>query len=127
MYKSDENKNNGNLRMQNVTGNETLAPPMYEKTPTLLYPHVYIVKNLIPISSNITESHGNNPNVLHSSRNSPLSSIVSTHGNAPSTSSDFWNNSIDGNAPNSSIRTVMEMLQYPHLKFLTLQKRNSKK
>ena len=95
-------KNNGNLRMQNVTGNETLAAPMYEENPTSLYPHVHIVNSPIPISSNITESQGNDPIVFHFSGNAPQSSIVSTDGNAPSTSSAFWNNSIDGNAPDTS-------------------------
>ena len=102
MYETDENKNNGNLGMQNITSNETLAAPMYEENPTSLYPHVHIVNNPIPICSNITESEGKDPNVFHSSGNAPLNSIVSTHGNAPSTSSAFWNNSIDGNAPNTS-------------------------
>ena len=101
MYATDENKNNGNIRMQNVTCNETLAAPMHEEDPTSLYPHVHIVNNPIPISSNITQSHGNDPNVFQSSGNAPLNSIVSTHGNAPSTSSAFWNNSIHGNAPNT--------------------------
>ena len=101
MYETDENKNNGNIRMQNVTGNETLAAPMYEENPTSLYPHVHIVNNRVPISSNITESQGNDPNVFHSSGNAPSNSFVSTHGNAPSTSSAFWNNSIDGNASNN--------------------------
>ena len=101
MYETDKNKNNGNIRMQNVTGNETLAAPMYEENPTSLYLHEHIVNNPIPISSNITKSQGNDPNVFHSSGNAPLNSIVSTHGNAPSTSSAFWNNSIDGNAPNT--------------------------
>ena len=101
-YETDENKNNGNIRMQNVTGNETLAAPMYEENPTSLYPHVHIVNNPIPIRSNITESQGNDPNVFHSSGNAPLYSIVGTHGNAPSTPSAFWKNSIDGNAPNTS-------------------------
>ena len=82
-------KKNGNLRMQNVTGNETLAAPMYEENPTSLYPHVHIVINQIPVSSNITESQGNDPNVFHSQGNAPLNSIVITHGNAPSTSSVF--------------------------------------
>ena len=59
------------------------------------------MNNPIPISSNITESQGNDPNVFRSSANAPLSSIVSTHGNVPSTSSAFWNNSFDGNAPNT--------------------------
>ena len=102
MYETDENKNNGNLRMQNVTGNETLAAPMYEENPTSLYPHVHIVNNPIPISTNITESQGNGPNVFHCSGNGPLKSIVSTHWNAPSTSSSFLNISINGNAPNNS-------------------------
>ena len=95
MYETEENKNSGKIRMQNVTGNETLAAPMYEENPTSLYLHVHIVNNLIPISSNITESQGKDPNGFHSSGNAPLNSIVSTHGNAPSTSSAFWNNSID--------------------------------
>ena len=102
MYETDENKNKSDLRMQNVTGNETLAAPRYEENPTSLYPQVHIVNNPIPISSNITESQGNDPNVFHSSGNATLNSIVSTHGNAPSTSSVFWNSSIDGNAPNTS-------------------------
>ena len=88
--------------MQNVTGKETLASPMYKENPTFLYPHVHIVNNPIPISSTITELQGNDPNVSHCSGNAPLNSIVSTHGYAPSTSSAFWNNSIDGNAPNTS-------------------------
>ena len=62
MYENDENKNNGNLRMQNITGNETLAAPMYEENPTSLYPHVHIVNNPMPISSNVAESLGNDPN-----------------------------------------------------------------
>ena len=102
MLETNENKNNGNIRMQNVTGNETLAAPMYEENPTSLYPHVHIVNNPIPISSNITESQGLDPNVFHSPGNAPLNSIVSTQGNAPSTSSAFWNNGFDGNAPNTS-------------------------
>ena len=86
---------------QNVTGNETLAAPLYEENPNSFYPHVHIVNNPIPISSNITESQGKDPNVFHSSGNAPLISIVNTHRNDPSTSSAFWNNSIDGNAPNA--------------------------
>ena len=88
--------------MQNVTGNETLAAPMYEENPTSLYPHVHMVNNPIRISSNITGPQGNDPNVFHSSGSAPQNSIVTTHGNAPGTSSAFWNNSIDGNAPNTS-------------------------
>ena len=102
MYETHENENNGNLRMQNVTGNETLAVPTYEESPTSFYPHLHIENNPIPISSDITESQGNDPIMFHSSRNAPLTSVVSTHGNAPITSSAFWNNSIDGNAPNTS-------------------------
>ena len=102
MYEADENKNNGKVRMQNGTGKETLAAPMYEENPTLLYPHVHIVNNPIPISSNITESQGNDPNVFLSSGIAPLNSIVSTQGNAPSTLSTSWSNSIGGNAPNTS-------------------------
>ena len=56
-YETDGNKNIGNLRMQNVTGNETLAAPMYEEYPTSLYPHVHIVNNLILISSNIVQTN----------------------------------------------------------------------
>ena len=54
MYETDENENNGNLRMQNVTGNDTLAAPMYDENPTSLYSHVHIVNNPIPITSNIS-------------------------------------------------------------------------
>ena len=102
MYETDENKMNGNLGMQNITGNETLAAPMYEEKSTSLYPQVHIVNSRIPISSNITESQESDPNVFHSSGNAPLNSIFSTHGNVPSISSVFLNSSIDGNAPNTS-------------------------
>ena len=81
IYETDEDKNNGNFRMQNVTGNETLAAPMYEENPTSLYPHVHFVNNPIPISSNITASQGIDPNVSHSSGNATLKSIVSTSRN----------------------------------------------
>ena len=82
MSENDENK--GYLRMQNVKGKENVAAPFYEENPTSLYPHVHIVNNSIPISSNITESKGKDLNVFHSSRNAPLNPIVSFHGNAPS-------------------------------------------
>ena len=121
MYETDENKNNGNLRMQNITGNETLAAPMYEENPTSLYPHVHVVNNPIPISSNIPESQGNDPNVFHSSGNAPLNSIISTHGNAPSTSNVFGITVLMETLlillRTEMLRTVMEMLHYHHLKF----------
>ena len=101
LYGNDENKKSGFLRMQNVTGNETLAAPMYGENSTSLYPHVDIVNNPIPISSSITESQGTDHNVFHSSGNAPLNSIVSAHGNAPSTASTFLNNSFNGNASNT--------------------------
>ena len=99
MYENDENKNNGNLRMRNITGNEPLAVPMYEGNPTSLYPHVHFVNNPIPISSNITESQGNYPHVFHSSGNVSLNSTVSTHGNATSTSDNGNAAEINGIAP----------------------------
>ena len=77
MYETHENKNNGNLRMQNVTSKETSAAPMYyEENPTSLYPHVHIVNNPFAISSNITESQGNDPNVFHFSGNAPLNQLL---------------------------------------------------
>ena len=100
-YETVENINHGNLRTQNVTGNEILAAPMYKENPISMYPHVHVVNNPIPISSNITESQGKYPNVFHSSGNAPPNSIVSTHGNVPRASSSFLNNSINGNAPNT--------------------------
>ena len=47
MYETDENKN---IRVQNVTGKETLAAPMYKENPTSLYPHGHIKNNPVPIS-----------------------------------------------------------------------------
>ena len=102
MYETDENKNNGSLHMQNVTGNETLAAAMYEKNLYLLYPHVQFANNLMPITSNITESPEDDENLFHSSGNVPLKSIFTTHANASSTSCTLWNNSIEGNATNTS-------------------------
>ena len=101
MYETDENITNGNLRMQSVTGNETLGAPKYEENPTSLYPHEHIVNNPIPISSNTPESQGKDPNVFHFSGNAPFNSLVRTHRIAPSTSSTFWKTSINGNEPNT--------------------------
>ena len=75
---------------------------MYEKNPTSFYPHVHLVNNPIPISSNITESQGHDPNVFHTSGKTPLKSIVSTHGNAHSIPNNFVKKSINGNAPNTT-------------------------
>ena len=127
MYETDENKNNGNLRMQNVTGNETLAAPMYEENPTSLFPHVHIVNNPKAISSNITDSQGNDPNVFHSSGNAPLNSIVSTHGKAHSTSSIFgitlMMEMFQIILITETLRLVIERLHYSQLKiFVFLQK-----
>ena len=95
-------KTNGNLRVQNAIGNETLAAPMYEENPNHLYPQVHILNNSMWISSNLSESLGNNPNVVYPLWNVPPNFDDSAHGNAPSTSSTFLNNSIIGNAPNTS-------------------------
>ena len=103
MYGTDENEKIGNLCMQNVTANESLAAPRYEENPTSLYPREHIVNNPNPISSNITESQGNDHNVFHSSGTAPLNSIVGGYGNAASTSFTFLNNSTNANAPNTLI------------------------
>ena len=50
-YETDEKKNIGNLRMQDVTGNEALVAPRYVDNQTSLYPHIHIVNNPIPIGS----------------------------------------------------------------------------
>ena len=102
MYETDENKNIGNLRMQNVTGKETLAAPMYGKNPTPFYPQLQIVNNLMPTSSNLSEPLGNDPNVVYPLGHVPPNFNASTHGNAPSTSSTLLNISINGNAPSTS-------------------------
>ena len=75
---------------------------MYEENSTSLYPLVLIVINPTPISSNVTESQGIDPNGFHSSGNAPLNSIVSTHGYTPSTSDTILNFSINGKAPYNS-------------------------
>ena len=94
IYDTDENNNSGNPSLQNAIGNEPLAAPMFEENPNSFYP--------LPISSNMFESLGNDPNVFYSSGNTPLNSIVSAHGNAPCTSRTFLNNSINVNIPNTS-------------------------
>ena len=101
MYETDENESIGILRMQNVTDNEMLDAQMYDENPTSFYPHVHIVNNPIPISSNMTESQENEPNMFHTLENARLNAIVTSHWNALSTSTNFLNNSIDGNAPNT--------------------------
>ena len=52
MYETNENKNNGNLCMQNAIGNEALAAPMNEENPNQLYSQVHIVNNPMSINSN---------------------------------------------------------------------------
>ena len=52
LYNSDENKTNGNLRVQNTIGNGTLAASMYKNRPNHWYPEVHIVNNPMPISTN---------------------------------------------------------------------------
>ena len=55
----------------------------------------------MPISSNITESQGNDPYVFHSSGNAPLNSIASAHGNALSSSNTLLIIRNNDNAPNT--------------------------
>ena len=58
MCETDENRNNGNLLVQNAIGSETLAAPMYEDIPNQLYPPVNNVDNPMPISSTSSEPLG---------------------------------------------------------------------
>ena len=64
MYETDEHKNNGNIGMKNVTGNETLAARIRGENSTSLYPHVHILNNPILSSPNITEAQGNKEMIL---------------------------------------------------------------
>ena len=95
VYETDENKNIYNHPMQNVTGNETTAAPVNEENPTLLYPHVHIVNNPMPFSSNMTKPQANDSNVFCSS------------GKAPSTSSSFLKCSYNGNAAKTSEHRIV--------------------
>ena len=60
------------------------------------------MNNPIPISSNISDSQVNDPNMFRFSGNLPLSSIPSAHANACSTSTTFSIKSNNGNDPNTS-------------------------
>ena len=102
MYDSDENKTNGNLRVQDTIGNETLVAPKYKENSNHFYPQVHIKNNPMLISSNLPEPQGNDTNVAHPLRNVPPNFNDSTHGNAPSTSNIFLNKSNIRKAPNSS-------------------------
>ena len=51
MYETDENKDNGDPRMQNVTADETLAALMHEENPISLSPYIHIVNNPVPVNS----------------------------------------------------------------------------
>ena len=100
---------------------------MYEKNPTSFYPHVHLVNNPIPISSNITESQGHDPDMFHTSGNTPLNSIVSTHRNAPTISNTFLKKSTNGNAPiNGNASNSNGNAPLPQLKFLYKFTKNSK-
>ena len=103
LYKTDENKINGNLPTQNAIGNETLAAPLYEENPNQLYSQVYILNHPMPISSNLPEPLGNDPKVVYPLGIIPPNFIASTHGNALGTSSTFLNNSFNGNSPKTSV------------------------
>ena len=67
-----------------------------------MYPQVHIVNNPMPISSNLSEHLRNDLNVVYPLGNVPHKFNAPTHGNAPSTSSTFLNNSNNGKAPNTS-------------------------
>ena len=107
MYDSDENKTNGNLRVQNTLGNETLGASMYEENPNQLYPQVHIVNNPMPINSNLSESLGNNLHVVYTLGNVPSNFITNDHENATSTSSNLLNTSVNGKAPNTSNKVLL--------------------
>ena len=102
MYETDENKNNGNLRMQNATGNETSAAPKYEENPSHINPQVYIVNKPMPIGSSLSEPLGNDPNVVYPLGNVSPNFNATTHRYAPSTPSTVLDNNINGNVPNTS-------------------------
>ena len=56
----------------------------------------------MPNSSSLSDSLGNDPNVVYPLTNLPPNFNDSTHKKPPSTSSTFLNNGIFGNAPNIS-------------------------
>ena len=88
--------------MQNAISNDPLSAPMLEENLTPLYPPVHIVNNPMPISSNPSESVGNNPNVIYPLGNVRPNFNTKAHGNAPSTSDASLNNSINGKDPKSN-------------------------
>ena len=83
MYETDENKIDGNLRLQNARGNGTLGAPMFEENPSQLYPQLHILDNPMPISSNLLEALGNDLNVVHQLRKFPPIFNASTYGKSP--------------------------------------------
>ena len=87
--------------MQNGVGNETAAP-MYKENPNQLFPQVRIVNDSMPICSNLSESLGNDPNVVYSFGIVRPNFKASVQGNTPSISSSFLNNRCNGNAHNTS-------------------------
>ena len=120
MYKTDENKNNGELRMLNAIGNETLEAPMYEENPNEMYPRVHIVNNPMPISSNLCEPLRNDPNVVYPLDKIPPELNASANGNSPSTSSTFFKKTLKLKMLLLFLVTfmlwmIMETLGYPHL------------
>ena len=96
IYESTENKNIGNLRVQNAAGNETLAAPMYEENLSELYTQVQFVNNPMPISCNLSEPLRHDPNVVYSLGEVHPNFNASAQGNAPSFSNKFLITSNNG-------------------------------
>ena len=95
MYKNEENKRISNGSPQNLAGNRSIAAPMYEENPTLLYPQVHLMNNQIAIGSSLIERQRIDSNVLNQT------------GKAPNTFNPFLQstngNNGTGNAPNTSV------------------------
>ena len=94
-------KKNGNHRMHNAKGKETLAALMYDKDPNQLYLQMHNMNNPMPICSNLSEFLGNNPNVVYPLRIVPPNFNGSAQSNATITSSTFLNNRTERIAPNT--------------------------
>ena len=134
LYETDENKNNGNLRLQNVTGNETLAAPMNEENPTSLYPHV-LMYTFWTIQFRLVQTYLNHKEMILMcfilQEMFPWIQLAVLTEMLPVLQVLFWITVLMEMLlilqMTEMLRTVKEMFDYPHLKFFRLlQETNSK-
>ena len=89
IYYTEENRNSVNPPSQKTKGSKPLYALIYKENPNHFYPQELIVKDPMPITSNISESKRNDSIVFLHMGKDPVNFDARAHGNASSTSLQF--------------------------------------